>query len=64
MDEIDNEHNDPENANIDAEIQEKITNAGTTDELNVIYKQYQNITSDKNRFIELLTAKKKELSND
>jgi len=61
IDKIDNEHNEPNNAYLDTELQEKVDNAKDAKELETIYKENVDRVEDKNAFIELLAKKKKEL---
>lgn len=62
MDEIDNENNSPELANISSEIQEAINNAKDKNGLTEIYNNNIDTVSDRKAFIEILGDKRKELA--
>ena len=61
MDEIDNETNSPELANIPSEIQEEINNAKDKNDLTEIYNKNIDTINDRSAFIKILGDKRKEL---
>ena len=64
MDEVDNQQSEPENALIDADLQEKIQNCTDLNGLTDIYNAYFSEVKDKNQFINLLGNRKKEINGN
>ena len=64
IDKIDNETNDLNATNIKEDLQEKIRNAKSEQELTEIYNQNIGSVEDIEGFIAMLSDRKKELKND
>lgn len=62
MNEVDNEHMDPEKVTIDMKIQNALAKCDSADEVDMCYNAYKDEVEDEVAFIKMLTKRKEELS--